>query len=72
MTCLSEGPILGWNESLRWKASWRSKIAIARAARAGPGGAKNTIGAKRVRVSGAKPAFAAVGADAGFGGEDAA
>ncbi|MFZ2060967.1 MAG: hypothetical protein WAU82_08140 [Candidatus Binatus sp.] len=71
-TFWSDRPILGWNESLRWKASWRSKISIARDARAGPGGARQTIGAKSVRLSGAKPEFAAVGADAGFGGEDAA
>src|SRR5579863_6186978 len=67
-TCLSEGPSRGWNEILRWNASWRSNIAIARAARAGPGGASNTIGASSVRLSGAKPELAATGGGANFGG----
>ncbi len=47
-------------------------MAIARDARAGPGGARHRIGANRVRLSGAKPEFDAGGAGAGFGGEEAA
>ncbi len=40
-------------------------MATARDARAGPGGASWTIGAKRVRLSGAKPALAGGCAEAG-------